>query len=684
MKISYVKQTDLKDCGVSCLMSIINYYGGYVRREYLRELTKTTEKGVSVYSLVEAANKLGFESKAVKGDIINIKNKTPFIAHLLINNKIGHFVVVKEISNNYIYIMDPSCGFKKYLLEEWNKISTNIYILYNPIRQILKQKQEEKFLNMIYHFFKKYKLLFLILIIFSFIYTISSIILSYTFQFFLEKDNIKIKYIFLILSCILLIKEIINLLRNNLINYINHNLDKSLFKKVYNHLIRLPYIYFKSREKGDVITRIQDVFKIRDFITKLFVTFAIDIVFIIVCLIFLFKINYQLCIIILISTLLYLVIVFLLNKIVIKKIKKIKEEESNVQNHLIESLSSIETIKNMQIENYLFDKLLLKYNKLQDNSYSFNKIYNIEIFLREIIIGITTLIVIYFGILSVYNNNFSFMKLLVFYTLMNYYYSPIANICDLHLLYLDSKIAFLRIKELLNVEEEDASLKQEANDDFKGEIRIHNLDYSYNGINSVIRCNNLIINNKDKVMVYGESGTGKSTLMKIIVSYLNNYHGKIIINNKELKSYNLYYLRSKITYLSQDEMLYNDTIYNNIVLNKNISYGKYLEIIKITGVYKIIQNKYLKDEMLLEGNGSNLSGGEKQKILLARSLVKESDIYIYDESFSAIDIKSERIILKNLFKYLQDKTIIIISHRLNNKDLYKKFITVKNGKILKC
>lgn len=147
---------------------------------------------------------------------------------------------------------------------------------------------------------------------------------------------------------------------------------------------------------------------------------------------------------------------------------------------------------------------------------------------------------------------------------------------------------------------------------------------------------------------------------------------------------NLLDIRRKITYVSQDEILYTDTIYNNIVLDNKISYSEYLDILKITGVDLILNRSLLKNDMLIENNGSNLSGGEKQRILLARALVKKSDIYIFDESLSAIDIKNERLILKNIFKRLKNKTIIVISHRFNNKDLYQRYVLINKGVVYDC
>lgn len=688
-KIMYVKQTDLRDCGVSCLMALVKYYGGFVNREYLRDITKTCEDGVSAYSLIEAGDKLGFEAKAVSCSIEKLKDKLPLIAHILVDSKYGHFVVITKIGEKYITIMDPDGGYKKYDYEKWNNLSTNTYLLYKPKSNILKQERERSFIEIMFPIINKYRFTFLIIFVLSIIYTICNIILSYQMQFFLELLNNKnlevLKLVFIFLILIIFLKEIGNLLRNNLVNYINHLLDKSLINEVYNHIIRLPYLYFKNRTKGDIITRIQDVFTIRDVISKFLVTISIDLVFIIIVIFFLLKINFKLAILSIFISIFYILIVFLYNYSITKKMKLLKEKEVLVNNHLIESLSSINTIKGMQIEDMLDSNLNIKYSNYQDISFSLYKSYNEEIFFKELIYGIGILIILYFGILEVISYKFSLGKLLVFQSLIIYFFEPIQNMCNLQLVFKDAILSFTRIKELLNIKEEKLVIDNKyLNERITGNIELINLKYSYNGINDVLKCKKLKIKSGEKVLLYGNSGGGKSTLMKLICGYINNFSGKLLINNKDIYNYNLLDLRKRITYLSQDEILFTDTIYNNIVLDNNISYKKYLDIIKLCRVDKIIERSFLNDDMLLENNGSNISGGEKQRILLARSLVKDSDIYIFDESFSALDIKSERELIKNIFNYLKDKTVIIISHRFNNRDLYQKFILIEKGILYEC
>ena len=287
-KISYVKQTDLKDCGVACLLAIMKYYGGYATKEYLREITKTTREGVSAYDLVEGSKILGFETKAIKGDILTIKEDTPLISHVIMNN-LGHFIVIMKVTSKHITIMDPSCGIKTLTKEEFQKITTNVYILLKPKNQILKQDKEKGLKILILPLVKKYKITILILFILSLIYTLTNIIMSYQFSFFLDllnnKNNKTMQLLFIFLISIILLKEITNLFRSNLINYINHILDKSLLKDTYEQIIQLPYLYFQNHTKGDIVTRIQDIFTIRDIISKLLGVLLIDLVLIIILLV---------------------------------------------------------------------------------------------------------------------------------------------------------------------------------------------------------------------------------------------------------------------------------------------------------------------------------------------------------------------------------------------------------------
>ena len=176
--------------------------------------------------------------------------------------------------------------------------------------------------------------------------------------------------------------------------------------------------------------------------------------------------------------------------------------------------------------------------------------------------------------------------------------------------------------------------------------------------------------------VMGPNGTGKSTFVKLLMRYIEMPFGYISINNIDINHYHLDILRNNITYVSQQEYLFNDTLYNNITLGREIDKNEIEKVVKM-----LYLNEVGSLNRMVEENGFNFSVGERQRIILARSVLKKSSIYIFDEALSQIDVIKERDILINIFKYLKDKTIIVISHRFDNKDLFERIIRIEKGSI---
>jgi len=677
-----VIQDDLKDCGISCLLSIIRYYHGDVSKEYLRELTKTTKDGVNAYYLIKAAQELGFNTKALKGDIkLLAKSDFPLIAHTIINNSYQHFVVIYEITNNKVIVADPSKGICKITLDEWNKISTNKYFIIKPIKKIPRFSNDKKVLNILFSFFYKYRLLIITIIIISLIFTILSIITTYNFKILMDEINLvsRKNYIIILLVLIIfgLVKNLANLFRNKLINFINNSLDKILIKDVYSHIIYLPYLYYKTRTCGDIITRINDISNIKDFVAKIFLTVFVDLILMIFVLIVLFNINVKLTFIALIISIIYCIVIIIYNKIIHKYVKKSYNEASNVNSYLVETLNSIDTIKGLNIEENVCNKFSIKHNNLIGvNRKIGNILYNQEFF-KETIFYLGNLIIVYLGIIMVLDKVLSLTTLFTYINLFSYYLEPIRNIMNLSFDLKSSVLSINRVMELYSISKERFMISEKSiNNSFLGNIKFYNVSFSYNGINNILNNFNLDIKAGSRVLICGNSGKGKSTLVKLLLKYMTDYEGKIYIDNRELSNYELKDIRERICYVSQNEILFTDTVYNNILLDRDIAYDDVLEVSKLMQVNEFVEQLPLKYDSLIEENGFNLSGGERQRIMLARTILKKADIYIFDEALNAIDIKRERIILKNIFKILKNKTIIVVSHRFNNEDLFNQKIII--------
>ena len=240
-----------------------------------------------------------------------------------------------------------------------------------------------------------------------------------------------------------------------------------------------------------------------------------------------------------------------------------------------------------------------------------------------------------------------------------YYLNPITNTIDLLPKINLIKVSIEKVNEFLIIKEEKEGKEQEF---INGDISIKDLSYSYDDYHNIINKINIDIQENEKVQIKGRSGTGKSTVCQILAKILDNYKGTITINNINIKDYSLKTIRKNIRYVSQNEKLYSDTIENNILMNKQISKSELNEILNITKVDEIINKKSLRLNTFLIDGGYNLSGGEKERLILARALITKPKILILDETLSEVNEDLELEILTNIKNYLSNSTIIYISH----------------------
>ena len=269
-------------------------------------------------------------------------------------------------------------------------------------------------------------------------------------------------------------------------------------------------------------------------------------------------------------------------------------------------------------------------------------------------------------------------QVITYNSMIIYFLEPIKSIIGLELLLKKTKISIDRVDELYEVKKEQNDLNcRTITKRLKGDIIVKDLNYSYNGRKNVLNYINLKIDSGERIIVFGKSGSGKSTIGKLLMKLFDIERNKIFIDNKDINDYSVADIRREFCYIGQNENLFTDTIYNNIVFNREKSYDDFLNICNITNVNEIIKDNIMGYDMLLEENGFNISGGERQRIILARALLKDSNVYILDETLSQVDIEKEREILIKLFEYLKGKTIIYISHRFDNSDLFDKIINME-------
>ena len=682
MKYPFVRQEGSKECGVATLLMLIKYYNGYINIRYLKELTKTNRNGTTLYNLVKTLREIGFEADGVKCDcdnLINSKINLPFICSVIIDNSYKHFIIVYEISTKWIIVGDPSIGIRKITHKYFKSIYNNALILAKPIKKLPIMSDLKNYnLNKI---IKRNKNIILVVVLYSLFITLLSIISSFYFGKLIENiDTSKtlIFSIFIIYFIISFVKYLLEYIKNKIFIFLSKRIDIELTLDIFKSILSLPYKHYKNHTAGDIISRINDLYKLKDFIAKFMICLFIDLPLTTISLFLLLKLNNSLFFISLVILIISSISILIFKKITYYPLIKLKNLQSNDTANMLNSINGFETIKGINIKDIASDKVINNHIKYLNYEESFSNMLIKRDFIKNIVSDLGIIIIDYVGVVLVYEQKITLSVLITFNTILSYFFLSSKNILEIIFSLNDVKASFNRINDIMFSFKETGFL-----DNFEiGNIKIKDLSYTFDDINYILKNVSLDIKYKEKLLIIGKSGSGKSTLFKIIKGYYKVGYDKISINDIDINNYKNKIIQNNIVYVNQSEILFNDTLLNNININVK-DMDKVLDVCKICEIKSIIKNNNLGFNMLVEDNGFNLSNGERQRIVLARSLLSNFEILILDESLNQVDILMERRILKKLFDYYKNKTIIFISHRLNNIDLFDHIVEISKGKIIK-
>ena len=647
-----IRQEEEKDCGASCLASIVKYYNGYVPLEIIRNDTLTDNNGTNFYNIKMAAIKYGF-------DVMGYNNEQiipPYIVQIKIND-CYHFMVVYKITDKYLIVMDPGKGIVKYLRKDFNKIFTGYMLKLIPNGKIVKYDKDNGYLS----FLKKLAKNNIINIMICFILTIIIIILNLS-ETYLIKEVLIYKVFIKELLIILLIKLSVNWFKNNILIKVNKKINIELVNNYVSKYFKLSYTYLYLKSSGDIINRIKDLNKIKNYLVNEVVNFSLNLLMMLIVTIILFIINYKLTIVVILIYIITFIVCKGINKEIFKRYNELIYLDNLYMDRVSEYVSKIITINSLNINSFFINKLNDKSKLVANLNFRVDKLNNyLNIFLE--FIGIFVMIII-LGIL--YRSNLD--NIIVYILYYNYFKECVYYFITFNVSYNYLKLVIDRINGVYYLKNYDKSKGLEFKND---DIIINDLSYSY-GLNKVFDKINYKIKVGSKVLIKGNNGSGKSTLINILTKNIDDYNGKVSIGYdiRDI-SYNSYL--EHISYVNQDSGLFEDSIINNIVLNDEIDNNKLDEIIKILNLDEVIKNKERGINTLIK---DNFSGGEKQKIIIARCLYKCSDIMVFDEAFSEISSNNRINIINKINDVYRDKTIIYVNH-FNDNIKYDQILEIK-------
>ena len=674
LNIKIVKQYDLKDCGPACLLSVIRFYGGNIQLERIRLDTKTDKDGTTAFNILYAASKYGFDGAGYyfdKKDISKEKIIFPCIAHVSLNG-LDHFIVLYGINKNRLIIMDPSVGKKHITLNDFYDIWTGNLLMIYPKRKIVLIEKNRSLINIFWQFIKKEKKLFLFIFLTNTFLLAFTLLSSYYFKIGLTYSNNYFKIVSISFLIIVLFKCVFNYLKSYLETFLNKNLDSSLMESFLTCLFNLPSKVIESRTVGEIVTRLNELNNIKGLFSELFVSFFLNFILTLITIPILYSFNQTLFLILCLSLIIYLFLGIISGRYIYKRVIQNIELEDEVNTCLVENINCYNSIKHLNVTTSILDKLEKKTSNYIYDKFSFSKFIvfldNIKNFINDIcFFSINT-----FGFYLILKGQLEIANLIVFNALITFFLDPIKNLIDSLPKYYYLKASFIKINELIGIQEKD----EKPIVDIKNyDLQLKNIDFSYNDYKLVLSNYSLNIKHKEKIMIIGPSGCGKSTICKLLSFVETDYKGDIYIGEYNYKDINVESIKKNITYVSQHESLYTDTIRNNIIFYRSVSEELFIKVCKACFVDQIIEDKALRYETFLCLDSNNLSGGEIQRIILARACLNSFNVLILDEALSEVDSCLEKKIINNLKKLFADKTIIYVSHK-NYRNLFDRVINI--------
>ena len=687
-----IRQLDITDCGAACLASVFAYYGYFKPLSVLRFEAGTGKDGTSLLGMSDTAVKNGFDPLPVKvvdkflnpGDI-------PAIAHLNVNGKWFHFVVVYEIRQHDYIIMDPAIGrMKKISKTEFEKNWTGILLLLKPGGEFKKLNQVKSVHSRIFDIIRQHKRS--LFKAFSGAVIFSLLGISTAFYIELLTDRIipdgsvtSLHNYSIFLGLIIILRVMTGYLKSILLIKTGQQIDSDLINNYNQHLLSLPVIFFQSMKTGEILTRINDAIKIRNFINSTVQEIMVNSLIVVITLSMMVYYSPWLSSILIASIPFYLLIFRFLNTSNRKYLRKTMEFGAEMESQLVETIKGVNTIKAFTNERLFNQKLRKTCRNLLYSIFRTSRDFTISSHMSDLVSALWLLMILWAGAREVMLGRMTYGELFSFYSLYAYLSSPLIRLILSNRGIQDAKIATERLFQVMDLAEEEMHLKiQDIKSPHKISIEAKNLSFRYPGKKELLRGISFICEPGTITAIAGESGSGKSTLLSILLKFYSPESGSILINGTALDKIAPSLLRQKISYVPQSVELFSGSLGYNISFESGTwDEGRMHRCMELSGLNSIIKTLTMGLDTHISEDGNNFSGGEKQKIALARALYKEAGLIFLDEPSSSMDIQSEIHLIKllDLLKN-EGKTILLVAHKLTLIRSADQILVLKNGSIV--
>lgn len=687
-RFPFVRQHNAMDCGAACLAMIVRFYGRTPNFNYIRELAGVGRYGTSMLFLAEAAEKLGFISRGLRASYPGLmKLKAPFICHW----KQNHFVVAYEVRKDGAIIGDPGDGIIKLDPAKFNKDYSGVVLELSPTQDFGKDLKKQSPFKLFIPLFLTYKREIINILIATLVFQILMFIMPFFTQILLDKvivhQNLSLLNTMLLgMAIFTLFETAISFIRGFLLSYVALRIDQSLFVQFYRHVFSLPLSYFDNRTIGDIFSRFGENEKIRDLLAGSGLTVLLDAIIAIVSLaiIFLYNVQYGWAVVIYLSVFIVLVVCY--TPFLKTFSRRVFDKHVVSNSYIVESLRAVETIKAAAAERLARTKWEGFFTETLNVRFQEFLVRNIAQVVSKLVQLAGQVVMLWLGAQLVIKNELTIGQLMALNMMTGMASAPLMRIVEMWDQLQDVSISMERLADVLDAEPEeiDPSTKVLLHN-MEGRIRFENVTFRYSQMDNI----NILLNVSfearpgQMIGIAGRSGSGKSTLMRLVQGLYKSIDGRIYIDDMDITQVSLSDLRKNIGVVSQNDYLFRTTIRENLSLHKqDAGLEEVIESAKVAGIHEFIMSMPNTYETLLSEGGFNFSGGQRQRLSIARSLLHNPKILIFDEATSALDTESERLIQQSLVKMRENRLVFVVAHRLSTIKDADIILVIDRGQIV--
>lgn len=698
--MKFIQQQNVMDCGPTCLAMVAASYDKKINIQELRNFTQLNKEGVNLLAIAYAGEQIGFKTLSVELSFEKLIKDAPLPCIIHWNQ--NHFVVVTPNSTlKKIEVADPAHGIIKYTREEFCKhwLQTTddvpgIALLLEPTPEFYQQvstKAPGVSWGFLSKYVKRYKRYFFQLAIGLLIASALQLVFPFLTQSIVDVgiNTRNLQYIYIILFAQLFLftgRTVTEFIRSHLLLHIGTRINISILSDFWIKLMQLPLSYFDTKKTGDTLQRIGDHSRIQQFLTTGSLSVLFSLINLLVFSIVLLLYNVSVFFVFLTGSLLY----FLWIRLFLQYRRKLDIErfglagkENTATMQLVQGMQEIrlnncEKPKRWEWERLQAALFKLSFKGLQISQYQQAGAF----FINE---G-KNIIITFFVAKAVIDGQLTLGAMLAIQYIIGQLNSPVEQLIGFMQQAQDAKLSLERLNEIHTLENEETP-EQSLQHTLPANKSIHlnNLSFTYTGAGNEPVLNNihLTIPENKVTAIVGMSGSGKTTLLKLLLKFYEHYKGDIKIGEANIKYISHNFWRSQCSSVLQDGYIFNDTIANNIALHGGqINQQQLIHACKVANILSFIESLPLGFNTKIGMEGTGISQGQKQRILIARAVYKNPEYIFFDEATNALDANNEKMILENLQSFFQNKTVVVVAHRLSTVKNADKIVVLHEGEIV--